>query len=224
MCYVVCDFNATTSGTHFLSKFVVKVAEEGSDKEGAEASEVDFDADEVDIESDEEQEEDEEQTPAPADSAEAGEAAAETAAQEEQEARDREVLEAEMNTAAAAAEAAAHAAETEEARQERARQMQEAENNQERKEMWNDFIETMRDSLEELKNMPHARKLEPRSYRYVNYFRTLLKTELNRAPSCNKSVLNPTSFIQRTDSQKVFLTFHLPSIASGKTICKTLGC
>ena len=79
-------------------------------------------------------------------------------------ARDREVLEAEMTTAAAAAEAAAQAAETEEARQERARQMQEAENNQERKEMWNDFIETMRDSLEELKNMPHACKLEPRSY------------------------------------------------------------
>ena len=81
---------------------------------------------------------------------------------EEQEKED-EVLEAEMNAAAAAAEAAAQAADTEEAREERAKQMQEAEKNKEYKEMWNDFIATMRDSLEELNNMSHVCKLEPRS-------------------------------------------------------------
>jgi hypothetical protein len=69
-----------------------------------------------------------------------------------------------MNAAEAAAEAAAQAAETEEAKQERARQMQEAEKNKEYAAMWNDFIGTVRESLEELRKMPHAYRLEHQSY------------------------------------------------------------
>ena len=72
-----------------------------------------------------------------------------------------------MKAAAAAAEAAAQAADAEEAKQERVEQMQQAEKNLKYKVMWNDFVETMRDSLEELKDNPHWRnavRLEPRSY------------------------------------------------------------
>ena len=42
--------------------------------------------------------------------------------------------------------------------------MQQAEKQKEYKEMWNDFVATVRDSLDELKHMPHVLRVESRSY------------------------------------------------------------